>query len=59
MIGVGISYAYFSYSKTSAVNNKLIAGEIYLEAETKSFTIGNNLKPMTSSEGMTNYTKIV
>ena len=57
MLSSGIVFAFFSYSRTSTQSQQIVAGNIYLVSNTKSFTVGNNLKPMSSSEGMVNGAK--
>ena len=57
MLSSGVVFAFFSYYRESPQEQNIIAGNIYLLANTKSFSVGNNLKPMSSSEGMTSGAK--
>ena len=54
---ISLTYAFYSYERTGNQNQAIIAGSIYLVADTKSFNVGNNLKPMSSADGMINGSK--
>ena len=52
MFTMGVTYAFFTYSRTSAGNNQIITGDIYLFFNEGSDTIGiSNALPMSDTAG--------